>query len=95
MANVIMAKNPKKIKQFIQDGKVYDGGVEETLNGMVNNVGGAGSTDRVPEAVKEPTKDTPKKICLGCSTPAIDGSDYCYSCGVMVNQTPKKASKNL
>lgn len=92
---VIMSPNPKKIKQFINNGKVQDGGVEQILGGAGHNVGGTTSPDRLPEPVKEPTQETPKKICLGCSSPASEGSDYCYSCGVMVKQPPVKANKNL
>ena len=55
----ILSAKPKRIRQFILNGKIYDGGMEEAYaqqQGIGNNLGGAGSPNGVstpPSPYKE------------------------------------------
>ena len=54
MANVIMSPHPKRIRTFIKNGQIYQGGAEEVLgNPMARNLGGIGGPDQLPEASPE------------------------------------------
>lgn len=52
-----MASNPKRIRNFILNGKVYEGGIEELLGGAKHNLGGTGSPDGIPTPTGEVKKD--------------------------------------
>lgn len=47
MAQVVMSAKPKRVREFMINGKLYAGGAEEYYNGMANEVGGTGPADRV------------------------------------------------
>ena len=59
MANVVMASKPKRIRTFIINGQVYEGGMEQyysgqatpakTTNTVEPNLGGATTPDGLPE----------------------------------------------
>jgi len=55
MANVVMSPKPKRVRTFIINGQVYEGGAEEYYNGssVGNELGGATSTDRVAESTED------------------------------------------
>lgn len=53
MANVVMSPKPKRVRSFIINGQVYEGGAEEYYSGksapMGNELGGDTSPDRLAE----------------------------------------------
>lgn len=75
---VVMSPNPKVIKKFLHgNGTITEGTIDEVMGGL--NVGGLRSNQGVRRTEADiPT--TPKKICLECSDPAVEGKDYCTFC---------------
>jgi len=57
MANVVMSSKPKRIRAFMINGQLYEGGAEEYYTGkstaMGNDLGGTISPDRVAESTEE------------------------------------------
>jgi hypothetical protein len=78
MCPVVMSPNPKVVKKFLHgNGTVTEGTIDEALGGV--NLGGTRPNKGVRRDEKElPT--SPKKICLECSDPAVEGKDYCAFC---------------
>jgi len=85
MAKAIMGTKFKKVKVFIdKHGNVKKGSITENLEGHdlvrtadTNRLSkGAGKTE---EATKQKA-DIQVKQCLGCSSLAAEGKDYCNSC---------------
>jgi hypothetical protein len=63
MANVVMASKPKRVRSFIINGQIYEGGAEEYYNGssMGNDLGGATTTDRLAEQTEVNGKESNDK----------------------------------
>lgn len=53
---VQMSANPKRIRNFIINGKVYEGGIEQLLGGAQHNLGGAG----IPNGISTPDGEIKK-----------------------------------
>lgn len=81
---VVISDNPKVIRKFIKsNGQVEEGTISDHFEG--HNVGRTAVPNRVAGTAKEKSVDaTPKKICLACSSPAKENSDYCSSCSAMM-----------
>ena len=76
-----MSPNPKVIKKFINgNGTTFDGGVDEALGQPVAGLHVSGPRRTEGLRGSEEVASTPKKICLECSSPALDGKDYCSFC---------------
>ena len=84
---IIISDNPKVIKKFIKsNGEVKDGTIEENYEAPGNNVGTTPGANRLSRKIEKNTEATKgKKICLGCSSEAKDGYDYCASCLPHIN----------
>lgn len=54
-----MSAKPKRVRSFIINGQIYEGGAEEYYNGssVGNELGGAPSTDRLAESTEEYKKE--------------------------------------
>lgn len=77
---VVISDNPKIIKKFIQsNGQVIDGEIYDIPQGdYVASITRADSTPKKARAVAKDKEG--EKICLGCSSVAKEGFDYCSSC---------------
>ena len=59
MPEVVMSANPKKIRTFIINGQMYEGGAEDYFSGRAKpiDVGGTGSPDGVlPQGEGQPAE---------------------------------------
>lgn len=65
MANVVMSAKPKRVRSFIINGQLYEGGAEEYYNGVStpvgNEVGGTPTTDRLAEQTEVNEKESNNK----------------------------------
>ena len=63
MANVVMSPKPKRVRSFIINGQIYEGGAEEYYNGssVGNELGGASTTNRVAEQTEANEKESNDK----------------------------------
>lgn len=54
----VLSPNPKRVRVFIHNGKIYEGGIEEAFLQIRNELGGVRGTD----GVLPPTEEAPAKI---------------------------------
>lgn len=82
MAQVVMSPNPKIVKKFVYgNGQTFEGGIDEALGKPVAGLQLAGlGQSKSLRGAEENVHTAPKKICLECSSVAVDGSDYCSFC---------------